>query len=218
MLIKENDKLPLTQEGEFEMPATQCQVCRRRQTANNRSSSVVPVITIDAYRGRSSGRKYNFTLEGILTCHVDQHQWSIRLRDGVIDTTSPTLLMAESARLNPSVPRGIKQDIEEAERDHFSQSYKSGVVMCRRALQQGLELMPDAPQNTTLGPLLDWATNQVHPTKNPTQPLLSARVASLAEGIKDYGDGGAHRRETFNPGEVAMVVHVTVEVLNELFP
>jgi hypothetical protein len=135
-----------------------------------------------------------------------------------MDTTSPTLPISESTHLNPNVPAGIKQDVEEAERDHFSQSYKSAVVMCRRALQLGLELTPNAPQATTLGPLLGWARNQIHPSRQPTQSLLSGRVASLAEGIKDYGDGGAHRPETFSPTEVAMVIHITVQVLNELFP
>jgi hypothetical protein len=90
--------------------------------------------------------------------------------------------------------------------------------MCRRALQLSLELMPNALQNQTLGPLLGWAKSQNHPTKTLAQPLLSGRVTSLAEGIKDYSDGGAHRPETFEPSIVAMVIRITVEVINELFP
>jgi hypothetical protein len=176
------------------------------------------LISIIAYRGLDQDRDFNFSLEGIITCHVDGHKWPIRLKDGVIDTTSPTLPISESTNLSPRVPLGIKQDVEEAERDHFTRSYKSAVVMCRRALQLGLELMPDAPQGGTLGPLLGWAKKQHRPSKTQVQPLLSARVTLLAEGIKDYGDGGAHRPEIFEPGTVAMVIRVTVEVLNELFP
>ena len=60
-------------------------------------------------------------------------------------------------------------------------------------------------------PLLDWAKTQ-------SPPLLSQRAISLAEGIKDYGDGGAHRVEEFLPQTVALVIHVTVMALNELTP
>jgi Domain of unknown function (DUF4145) len=200
------------------MLTTQCQVCRSRERLAKRSKSIQPLISINAFRGAARSRDFNFSIECIITCHVDGHKRPMRIRDGVIDATSPTLPISESTNLSPRVPSGIKQDVEEAERDHLSRSYKSAVVMCRRALQLGLELMPNAPQNQTLGRLLGWAKNQNHPKTIPTQPLLSERVTSLAEGIKDYGDGGAHRAETFGSSTVAMVIHVTVEVLNELFP
>jgi hypothetical protein len=121
MLNAANDKLSLTEKGEFEMPATQCQECRNRERLAKHSKSQQPIITIYAYRGANSSHQFNFSIEGVLTCHVDGHKWPITLRDGVIDTTSPTLPMSGSANLSPRVPPGIKQDVEEAERDHFSQ-------------------------------------------------------------------------------------------------
>jgi hypothetical protein len=150
-------------------------------------------------------------LEGIITCLHDNHQRPITIINNVTDETSPTLPVNESSKLSQSVPDYIKQDIEEAERTYFVKAYKASVVMCRRALQIAIEQKPSAPQNTTLGPLRQWAQAQ-------TPPLLSVRVNSLVEGIKDYGDGGAHRVEHFEPQTVAMVIHITVETLNELFP
>ena len=104
---------------------------------------------------------------------------------------------------------GIKQDIEEAERTHFSQSYKSSVVMCRRALQLDLE-DKGGPAGTTLGPLLNWEREQ-----DPR--LLTERTDAQAQEIKDYGDGGAHRKEEIEPREAELMIFVTVQVLNELY-
>ena len=39
----------------------------------------------------------------------------------------------------------------------------------------------------------------------------------LASGLVDYGHGGAHCRERFDPQEVAQVVTSTRVVLNHLF-
>ena len=81
--------------------------------------------------------------------------------------------------------------------------------MCRRAFQLALE-DKKVTGGRTLGLLLQSA-------RKMTPPLLSARTDTLAEGIKDYGDGGAHRVEDFEPQTVAMVVNVTVMALNEIY-
>jgi hypothetical protein len=72
-----------------------------------------------------------------------------------------------------------------------------------------LALEDKGASGKTLGPLLASARSK---------KLLPPRADSLAEGIKDYVDGGAHRREVFEPRAVAMVIHITVMALNELFP
>ena len=149
-------------------------------------------------------------LEGVIVCLRDGHRRPIVMVDDAIEETAPTLPVDQSSRLNSDVPDGIKQDVEEAERTHFAQAYKSSVVMCRRAVQLAIEEKPKAPKGRiTLGPLLQWAREQ---------NLLKPTVASLAQGVKEFGDAGAHEQETFDSRAVAVVIHVTVEVLNELFP
>ena len=199
------------------MPATQCQRCREKAIFENYPNSTTPIITIDLFRGNRSSGQFDIRFDGIITCSRDGHQGPIRVRDGVLDETMPTMPVAESSNLSSDVPAGVKQDVQEAERNHFSQSYKSAVAMCRRALQLAIEEMPGSPTRKTVGPLIDWAKTQDHPTKSPPEPLLSVRVAALAEGIKDYGDGGAHRPETFDAGTVSMVINITVQTVNEIF-
>ena len=95
------------------------------------------------------------------------------------------------------------QDMEEAEEAHFYQLYKSSVIMCRRALQLGIETKPNAPQDRTLGPLLAWGRQQ-------SPPLLTTATDALAEGIQEYGNIGAHRVEHIPPETASMVIHITV--------
>ena len=123
----------------------------------------------------------------------------------------PALGSRPSLTLSANTPDYIRQDIGEAEEAHFYQLYKSSAVMCRRALQLGIEIQPNAPQGKTLGPLLAWA-------RGLTPPLFSPATYALAEGIKDIGDAGAHRVEHIPPDTVAMVINITVTALNELFP
>jgi len=93
--------------------------------------------------------------------------------------------VSESTNLTSAVPEGLKQDIEEAESDHFAQSYKSSVVMCRRAIQLGLQ---EAPHGINDGPF----SRMLQEARTKTPPVLTTRTDSLVEAIKDYGDGGAH--------------------------
>ena len=148
-------------------------------------------------------------VQGIITCLFDGHQRPLKLTNNIIESTSPTLPVAESGRLNSLVSDGLRQDIQEAERAHFAHCYKACVTMCRRAMQIALE--DKGAVGRTLGPLLENA-------RAKTPPLLTPRADAMAEGIKEYGDGGAHRREEIDPVDAAQVVHVAVMVLNELFP
>lgn len=204
------------------MPAVRCPACVEYNQHRNddrrfgsRNPYRDPLIIVDCRRGDTPVRTTNAIIEGIVTCNYDGHRRPIRIENDVIDETAPTLPISESTNLISKVPLGIKQDIEEAERDHFARSYKSAVVMCRRALGLSIEEIPGAPTGRTVGPLINWAKSQNHPSI-ATEPLVRPRIASLVEGIKDYGDGGAHRPETLDASTTAMVITVTVQAVNEI--
>ena len=218
----ENDRLPVDQEGEGEeMFVAHCQSCVEHNAAWEAARGYdrerlgpwrEPRISIHCFRvGRDESRQNETLLEGIVTCLHDGHRRPVKIVNNLIDETAPKLPVDESKNLTASVDKDLVQDIEEAERTYFALAYKASVVMCRRAIQLAIERKPGAPQKVTLGPLLDWLRIQ-------KPALVNNRVMSLADGIKDYGDGGAHRPETFSPSEVAMVIHNTVTVLNGLMP
>ena len=194
----EKTKLPTSEEMEAEgMEAITCPSCKWP-------------ITVECERtGRGSGIK----LEGILTCSHSQcngHSWPIVIEDNRLVYTESSMPTRATVRLSEGVvPVGLLDDLKEAERAHFSQCYKGTVVICRRILQLALE-DKDA-KGRTLGPLLDNA-------RAMKPPLLSKRADTLAEGIKDYGDGGAHREEPIDRQDAAMMIHVTAMILNELYP
>ena len=93
-----------------------------------------------------------------------------------------------------------------AKRYTKQRAYKSVTVMCRRAI--GLALEHFGCQGRTLGPLLVDARKK---------KLLSVRVDALAEGIKDFGDGGAHRVGDLEADGTAQVIYNARLALNELF-
>lgn len=152
---------------------------------------------------------YGMELSGVLRCLYDGHKWPIVIRKDVIQSIQTSMAVAESGKLTTNVPDGIVQDIEEAERAHFAFCFKACVVMCRRALQLALE--DKGAKGRTLGPLLTDA-------RSKTPPILTPRVDALAEGIKDYGDSGAHRTDDIDASTAALVVHITVVALTELYP
>lgn len=155
------------------------------------------------------GRYAGIRLLGVLTClRCDDRSWPVELEDGELQPSAPTLTGSGSATLSANVPLGLVGDTKEAERAYFAHCYKASVVMCRRVIQLALE--SKGAKGHTLGPLL-----QDSRAKSP--PLLNKRTDTLAEGIKDFGDGGAHRTEIIQPNDVAIVLHVTTQVLNELF-
>lgn len=212
-MTQENDRLlPPVQEEEKEMPQLRCAGC---QTTRNESRGNTPTPIIDFqctrnYRGHPSGEGQ--IVEGIITCDYDGYQTPFKIVGNVLEPTLPYL--TDSRLLTDNVLKGLKQDIEEAERCHFIQSYKSSATMCRRALQLGLEernVTVPGSSKPTLGLLLREA-------KKISPPLLKTETFLLADGIKDIGDAGAHQRVEIEPRAVATLIYVSVQVLNELFP
>ena len=147
-------------------------------------------------------------IRSVLKCNREGHRWPLIMRGQEFFSISPDLPGAQSHRLDLKVPQGIKEDVEEAESTSVGMSYKASVVMCRRALQLALELVLQV-EGQTLGPLL---------TQAKEQSVVDDRIFYLAQRVKDFGDGGAHRVGAIDPNTVAVVIHDTVEVLNFLSP
>ncbi len=159
-------------------------------------------------------RGYFLEIKGIVGCENDGHGWPLTIRStqdgGIIRETATALPINESSKLNlATTPLGLIQDVEEAERSHFANCYKASVVLCRRALQLALE--DKGCVGRTLGPLLADA-------RAKAKPLLSVRADAMAEGIKDYGDTGAHRKDDIDGDAARQVIFVTAMVLRELYP
>ena len=105
--------------------------------------------------------------------------------------------------LRPEVPIGLAQDVEEAQSDYFSQSFKSAVIMCRRALQLGLQ---EEPYNIPDGGL----SGMLKSAQSLPKPVFSPRTYAFAEAIKDCGDAGAHMREDITADDARMVISATI--------
>jgi len=147
--------------------------------------------------------------EGVLTCKRAEcgTSWPVKIVDNVIEYVAPEMPTHGSRDLGAGALEGLRQDLQEADRAHFAQCYKAAVVVCRRAIQLALE--DKGAEGRTLGPVLVDAREK---------DLLTDRTDALVEGIKDFGDGGAHRAEDIHVDDAAMVIRVTTVVLNELFP
>lgn len=216
MLTTEEKKdvtLPEDYTGEIEMPTLQCPMCVRhndlRQTDSRyrtRTDYRDPIMTIALSRGERPVLTSYLRLDGIVTCLNDNHRRPVTVINNTIDTTAPDMPISDSKGLI-AVPDGVQQDVEEAERAHFSQCFKAAVVMCRRAMQLGLvdKGIPDA----SLTSMLEQAKKQ--------GILKDDRAYALALGIKDYGDGGAHREDDFTDSEVRAVVFAAVKLLNDIY-
>lgn len=202
MLTNADDTLPENQNGEDKMAIARCAKCDvYNDDPTRRDDWRNPEIIIR--HSRAGWDSAQISLRGVLTCVLDGHRWPIQMRDSSLQETAKALPSTASASLNPQVPDSICQDMEEAEEAHFYQLYKSSVIMCRRALQLGIETKPNAPQDRTLGPLLAWGRQQ-------SPPLLTTATDALAEGIQEYGNIGAHRVEHIPPETASMVIHITV--------
>ena len=161
-------------------------------------------------------------LRGLLRCLCDRcdgDRWPITMREEEIIETAPSLPVSEAERLSSNICntyQGLVEDVEEAETAHFAQNYKSSAVMCRRALQLAFEDRLTAKQvqlqqQETLGTLLGIVKN--------TNPIsLASQFITYAERVKDFGNEGAHSRVGhLEPSDVAVVIHDTVVILNELY-
>jgi hypothetical protein len=166
-----------------------------------------PIIALTCERRNAD--EEDVELRGIVTCLKDGHEWPVTLRNNVIIATADALPVSESKNLIGDVPRGLVQDVEEAERAHYAHCFKAAVVMGRRAAQLAL-----VEKGITDGPFQRMIDDAV----TATPPILSVRAMTLADGIKDYGDGGAHRVEEITASDARHVIYSTVKILNELFP
>ena len=152
MTTNQESILPSSEELEVqELPEIRCPVCSMLREQG--SSAPHPLLTIDCHRTHST--RGRILLEGIVTCEAEEHpdgshSMPIRIRDNVIESTDPGMPISESRNLDSQVPDGIVQDVEEAERAHFTRCYKASVIMCRRAMQLGLidKDIPDGPWAT----------------------------------------------------------------------
>ena len=166
-----------------------------------------PTISVQCTRGREGSPLVR--LDGLITCAYDGHKRPIILVENILDETARTLPSTEATKLSDKVLDGIREDLTEAETDHFNQSYKSSVVMCRRAIQLALENRTGITR-LTLGPLLAKAREQ-------DPPILSEQTDHLAERVHTYGDIGAHSATALDPKAVEVVIFDTVIVVNEVF-
>jgi hypothetical protein len=197
---REKAKLVLSDEMEVdEMVAVQCAKCGQRAD-----------LSLSRYSVGLESRNLEF--RGVITCSGDGHQWPMAIKTGnIVQSTEQMMPILESASLSQNVPAGIVQDIQEAERAHFAQLYKASVVMCRRAIQLGLGAPPHSITDGAFSRMLTDARERA-------SPPLSARGLVLAEGVKDYGDAGAHREEEISAEDARTAIFSAVKVLNELFP
>lgn len=182
------------------MPIIECSRCH--QTAD---------LSLRSHR-KARGNTNEFEFRGIVKCScTHRHEWPLAIKtNDIIHSTEGMMPVMDSANLNENVPEGLKQDIQEAERAHFSQLFKACVVMCRRAIQVGLSQPPHNIADASFTKMLKEAQEK-------TPPPLSARGFVLVEGIKDYGDAGAHRIEDIQALDARTAIFSTVRVLNELF-
>ena len=199
-----DDKLPQDLEGEEEMIELSCLECEAWSAEKplNRDRNQAQIVMQRTYGA-------GIHVEAVLTCKRDKHQWPITFEGNRVISTGQEIPITESENLEQDMAKGLVQDIQEAERCHLSRCYKGSVVLCRRAFQLALENR--GATGRTLGPLLKSA-------RAMKPPLLSAKVDSMAEGIKDFGDAGAHRQEDIEPRQAEMMIYVTVQALNELHP
>ena len=192
--------LPPGDEQEVEdVPKVECAKCG--QAAEIRFS-----------RGGYSHGQRALEFRGVITCTCeDGHQWPMAIgTNDLVLSTEQMMPVQESDNLNEAVPPGLIQDIEEAERCHFTQVYKASVVMCRRACQLGLAFKPHCIPDGPFTQMIEKAKD-----KDPA-PLTPGGFIRL-DTVKDYGDTGAHRTEEIAAGEARDAIFSAVKVLNELF-
>ena len=190
---------PQIGDGEGEMVIIQCDKCG--QLAN-----------LSLYRSAPNWSQH-LEFRGVITCDCgDKHTWPMAIKtDNIVQSTDQMMPVLESVNLNQDVPEGLEQDIQEAEKAHYAQIYKAGVVMCRRAIQLGLQESPHNIPDGPFGGMLKQAQAKAPPT-------LSPQGFALANGVRDYGDAGAHRRQELSASDARTAIFSAVRVLNELFP
>ena len=184
----EVDTLLKDQAGEEAMPITPCPTCG---------------YPIEVTVQRQGGHK-GIDASLILTCTRDTggSTWFLKLRD---DQVIPVQGAISKEDFSDNVPTGLVQDVLEADKARLVGAHKGAVVICRRVLQLALEEL--GAEGRTLG----IARKDAEKKK-----LIPPRDSVMFAGIQDYGDGGAHRPETFTEIEVSYVISGTINILNRL--
>ncbi len=151
--------------------------------------------------------KGDATITGILKCGSPKckNEHPFTMVNNILHEFLPNLPVEESQKLNSTIPVDIIEDIKEAERSEYLKCHKAAATMCRRAIQIGLidKGIPDKP-----------LSNMIEDAKD--KGLLNDKTYILAKSIKGFGDIGAHRKEELERGDIQILIHLSVKMLNEL--
>ncbi|MCX5991189.1 MAG: DUF4145 domain-containing protein [Chloroflexi bacterium] len=120
----------------------------------------------------------------------------------------------DSIQLPPNVPREAREDYHEAQRCSQVDAYKGVVTLCRRALQIAVESV-ESKEADKKGSLRDKID------KLAQQEVISSDFASLAHGIRFFGNYGAHPQEDelkqITKVEAETTFYLTGQLLSRLF-
>ena len=186
--MDENDKLPQIYEGGSVMLITPCPTC------------TYPIEVTVQRQGGYPGIDASL----ILTCTRVEcgSTWFLKLRDNQI---VPIQGAWTDRDFLDAIPKGLVQDVHEADKARLVGANKGAVVLCRRVLQLALEEL--GAEGRTLGPVREDAEKK---------KLITPRESVQIQGIQNYGDGGAHRVEEFDEVTVFYVISGTINILNNL--
>ena len=118
---------------------------------------------------------------------------------------------AQSQDLPKSVPNEVRRDYAEAIMSFNVKAFRASVVMSRRTLQRALEDKGASIQKTLQEQINDLATSN----------LLNPASSHLAQGVRYFGNYGAHPREDLldqvTSDEAKLALDVVKQILNELY-
>ena len=118
---------------------------------------------------------------------------------------------AQYVDLPPTIPKEVLSDYIEAVKSFNVGAYKAAVAMARRALQQALE-----DKGASRGKRL---LDQINELRN--KGILDKAIASLAHGIRQFGNYGAHPQTDLltqvTRDDAKLVIDVTKKLLKELY-
>jgi len=118
---------------------------------------------------------------------------------------------ARSEDLPGSVPKSVLDDYVEATSTFNINAFRASSVMARRALQQALE-----DKGATKGSNLADQVSELE-----RKGLLSSATSSLAHGVRQFGNFGAHPNDDLltqvTSDEARLALDVTKKILKELY-
>jgi hypothetical protein len=132
----------------------------------------------------------------------------VRMQDWIARWTS---WHARSEDLPGSVPKSVLDDYVEATSTFNINAFRASSVMARRALQQALE-----DKGATKGSNLADQVSELE-----RKGLLSSATSSLAHGVRQFGNFGAHPTDDLltqvTSDEAKIALEVTKQILKELY-